>query len=245
MTTVSRRKRLWRRGAAVARSLLVRDVETVASIRAAEPEFDALLTRVLAAGTDDKWWFGGAYEREGGLALLQNPDELAALCLLLHRHEPRATYLEIGSASGGTARFLQQEVGFGRVLSIDDGRHPRAPEQDANFAAVGTVTRFVGDSHSPDAEAFLAEHVPARDLDIAFVDGDHSYAGVRQDIALVLPYCRPGALLILHDTRECAPVEAAWLLLVAGRRAVPVAELAGPAGPGMHPLGIGVARVRG
>lgn len=240
MKQVRRRKRLWRRGASGARRLLVGDVETVESIRAAEPGFDALLARVLAAGTDDRWWFGGAYEREGGLSLLQNAEELAALCFLLRRHEPRASYLEIGSASGGTCRFLHQEVGLGRVLSIDDGLHPRAPEQEANFAAVGSVVRFVGDSHSPAAAAFLAEQVPGRDLDIAFVDGDHSYAGVRQDVELVLPFCRPGALLILHDTRECVPVEATWLRLAAGRRVDPVAELAGPE----HPLGIGVARVR-
>jgi cephalosporin hydroxylase len=240
MKPARRRKRLWRRGSALARRALVRDVETVESIRASEPEYDALLARVLAAGTDDRWWFGGAYELEGGLSLLQNPDELAALCLLLRRHEPRATYLEIGSASGGTCRFLHQEVGLGRVLSIDDGLHPRAPEQEANFAAVGDVVRFTGDSHSPEAAAFLAEQVPGRDLDIAFVDGDHSFAGVRQDVALVLPHCRPGALLILHDTRECVPVEATWLQLAAGRRVTPVAELAGPE----YPLGIGVARVR-
>jgi cephalosporin hydroxylase len=240
MPPVSRSRTLWRRGAAGARRALIRDVETVASIRAAEPEFDALLARVLAAGTDSKWWFGAAYEFEGGLSLLQNPDELAALCLLLRRHERRATYLEIGSASGGTCRFLDQEVGLGRVLSIDDGAHPRAPEQDANFAAIGEVVRFVGDSHSAAAAAFLAEQVPGRDIDIAFVDGDHSFAGVRQDVKMVLPYCRPGALLILHDTRECIGVEATWLGLAARRRAAPHAELVGA----VRPMGIGVARVR-
>ena len=231
--------RVWRRAAGAARRHLVRDVETVGSIRAAEPGWDALHARVCAAGTDDKWWFGRAYERVGGLALLQNPEELAALCLLLRRSERRATYLEIGSAGGGTCRFLHQEVGFGRVLAIDDGRHPRAPEQDANFAAIGNVTRFVGDSHAPAARAFLAEHVPARDVDIALIDGDHSLAGVRQDLRLVLDHCRPGALVVLHDTRECAGVEAAWLGLAARRGVRPVAELVGAE----RPMGIGVARV--
>lgn len=239
MANGSRQRRLRHRAAGAARRLLVRDVETVASIRAAEPDFEPLLARVLAAGTDDKWWFGRAYEFEGGLALLQNPDELTALCLLLRRHEPRATYLEIGSAGGGTCRFLHQEVGLGRVLSIDDGGHPRTPDQDANFAAIGDVARFAGDSHSAAAEAFLAEQLPGRDLDIAFIDGDHSLAGVRQDVALVLPYCRPGALLILHDTRECAGVEATWLALAARRRVRPIAELLGAE----RPMGIGVARV--
>lgn len=227
--------------ATAARRALVRDVETVGSVRERDPAaFDALFERVTKAGTDDKWWFGRAYEEVGGLALLQNPWELAALCLLLAGHAPRRTYLEIGSAGGGTCRFLHQEVGLGRVLSIDDGRHPRASEQDENFAAIGGVERHVGDSHAPEAAAWLAAQVPERDLDIAFVDGDHSYAGVRQDVELVLGSCRPGALLVLHDTRECAGVERAWLQLAAGRRVEPVAELVGVE----RPLGVGVARVR-
>lgn len=223
----------------VARRLLVRGVETVDSVRAAEPEFEPLLGRVLAAGTDDKWWFGRAYEFVGGLALLQNPEELTALCLLLRREERRDTYLEIGSAGGGTCRFLHQEVGFGRVLSIDDGRHPRAGEQDANFAAIGAVARFVGDSHSAAARDFLAAQVPGRQIDVALVDGDHSWAGVRQDVRMVLPHLRPGGLLILHDTRQCAGVEATWLGLAARRGVRPVAELVGAE----RPMGVGVARV--
>ena len=213
--------------------------ESVASIRAAEPEFDALFERVCAAGTDSKWWFGRAYEFEGGLALLQNPEELAALCLLLRRHEPRDTYLEIGSAGGGTARFLHEEVGFGRMLAIDDGRHPRAAEQDENFAAIGGVERHIGDSHAPEAAAFLAEHAPGRSIDIALVDGDHSWSGVRRDIRLVLPHLRPGGLLILHDTRQVRGVRAAWRELGLRRRTRRIAELVGAE----RPMGIGVALV--
>lgn len=50
-------------------------------------------------------------------------------------------------------RFLHEEVGLGRVLSIDDGAHPRAGEQDENSTAIGDVARFVGDSHAPEARA--------------------------------------------------------------------------------------------
>lgn len=228
------------RTARAARRVLTPRVETVASLRAAEPEaFAQLFERVCAAGTDSKWWFGRAYAFEGGLALLQNPEELAALCLLLRR-APRDVFLEIGSAGGGTCRFLHEQVGFGRVLSIDDGAHPRAAEQETNFAAIGDVVRFVGDSHSPAAAAFLSAEAPGRAIDVALVDGDHSAEGVRQDVRLVLGHLRPGGLLILHDTRECEGVERQWLRLALRRVAIPVAELVGAE----RPMGIGVARVR-
>lgn len=216
-------------------------IETVETIRASEPEFDALFRRVCAAGTDDKWWFGRAYDLVGGLALLQNPWELAALCLLLRREASREVYLEIGSAGGGTCRFLHQEVGFGRVLAMDDGKHPRAAEQEGNFEAIGGVERFVGNSHSWRARRWLRRRVGGRDLDIVLVDGDHSRRGVAQDVELVLAHCRPEALLILHDIHEVEGVRDEWRELVARGTVEPVAELLGVE----RPMGIGVGRVAG
>src|SRR5689334_8715115 len=81
-------------GTSAARRLVMPGVETVASIRAAEPEFDDLRDRVLEAGSENPAFFGPEY-RDGGLHLQQNPDEFTALCLLLRRQQPRATYLEI------------------------------------------------------------------------------------------------------------------------------------------------------
>ncbi|MGE0424752.1 MAG: class I SAM-dependent methyltransferase [Reyranellaceae bacterium] len=46
-------------------------------------------------------------------------------------------------------------------------------------------------------------------IDFAFVDGDHSYKGLRQDIFLVRELLKPGALMALHDTvavPDCARV---------------------------------------
>lgn len=37
-------------------------------------------------------------------------------------------------------------------------------------------------------------------IDLAFVDGDHSYAGIKNDFDKVLPKLRTDGLIILHDT---------------------------------------------
>lgn len=200
----------------------------------------AMVRRVRESGTDSLAHFGNGYTHEGGLYLQQNPDEFAQLALLLKGRGLVDTYMEIGSASGGAARFLCNLMTPGTIISIDDGKHPRASSQDEHLGAidrdVGEVVRFRGDSHSSKAAAFL-EAQPA--LDVAFIDGDHSYAGVTQDIAMVLPRCKPGALVILHDTVACEGVKRAWEEMLKGGRVRKVDEFVGVE----KPLGIGVAEV--
>ena len=84
--------------------------------------YQTALQRALAVGSDSTAHFGGEFT--GGYAIQQNPREIAALiCFLMDR--PRARYLEIGSAGGGTLRLLHECVGFEDVTVIDDGMHER------------------------------------------------------------------------------------------------------------------------
>ncbi len=203
---------------------------------AADPRLPAMIQKVREAGTDSLSHFGNGYTHEGSFYLQQNPDEFAQLALLLKdRVRPHSVYLEIGSGSGGSCRFLDNECQFDRVLSIDDRKHPRA-EHQSRFLRAMPRDRFHGDSHSEHAEMFLDSNTPP---DVAFIDGDHSYEGVTQDIAMVLPRCSPGALIILHDTVACEGVKRAWEELLASGKARKVAEFIGAE----KPLGIGVAEV--
>ncbi|HEX8242405.1 MAG TPA: class I SAM-dependent methyltransferase [Longimicrobium sp.] len=204
----------------------------------AKPEFAPLRERIAALGTDSLAYFGHGFTHEGGLYLQQNPDEFAALCLFLKERGPWGTYMEIGSASGGACLTLYREVGFATLLSLDDGQHRRAAEQDRNFAQVPGIRRYLGDSHGPGARRFLEENLPGK-IDVAFIDGDHSAQGVWQDIELTLPFCRPGALLLLHDTVVCRGVEKAWIRAARERLLRPLAEFIGPE----PPMGIAVGEV--
>ncbi|MDQ1560098.1 MAG: hypothetical protein QOD32_3158 [Pyrinomonadaceae bacterium] len=214
-------------------------LDTIETLRARnEPEFVRVRDLIRAAGTDSLSHFGNGYTHEGGLCLQQNPDEFAALCLNLKERAPFANYMEIGSASGGACLILQQEIGFGRVYSLDNGEHPRAVEQKRNFSQIPNFQQFLGDSHSAAARDYLQQHLDGK-LDVAFIDGDHSYEGVWQDIELTLPFCRPGTVMILHDTVACDGVERAWLRCVREKLVKPVAEYVGEE----RPLGIGVGTV--
>jgi predicted O-methyltransferase YrrM len=209
--------------------------------------FDALVETIRDLGTDNLSHFKNGYRSEGGYSLQQNPFELAALALCLKRATPKS-YLEIGTASGGVLRFLQSVVGFERAAVMDDGKHHRAPERPAHVAAVRekgcNVIEYIGDSHAGAALQFLADRRPSvrPGWDVAFIDGDHTYAGVSADTRLVLDnqFVRGGGLVVYHDIVACAgDVGRCWREACEQRRLVPVAEYIGDE----VPLGIAVGVV--
>lgn len=223
----------------MARRRLLRGVIGIDDIAAQVPtEFKRLQLLVRSSGTDSLEHFDNGYTHEGGLSLQQNPDEFAALCAFLKARGPFDQYVEIGSASGGACLLLCREVAIKRVLSIDDGRHARAAEQEANFAEIPNVTQFRGDSHSAAARAFLSAELEEI-IDLALIDGDHTASGVWLDFELLLPFCAPDSLIVFHDTVACRGVEMAWLRAVRQGSVIPIAEFVGRS----RPLGIAVGRV--
>src|SRR3954471_17630473 len=93
-------------------------MRSIEDMRRAHADFDGLVDRIRAAGTNSLSHFRNGYALEGGLRLQQNPHELAALVVLLAERIPIREYLEIGSASGGTGRFLFETTGFNRFTSV-------------------------------------------------------------------------------------------------------------------------------
>jgi predicted O-methyltransferase YrrM len=211
-------------------------MDTIDKLRLRAPEqFSVAVQEIRDAGTDSLAHFGNGYAHEGGLSLQQNPDEFGALLVLLNRlSRGDETYLEIGSASGGAAVMINRWTGYWEMYSIDDGQHPRYPELPSNFADI-SIEHVRVDSHGPEARHFLEQ----LEVDVAFIDGDHSEAGVWQDIQLVSEHWRPGSLVILHDIVACEGVKRAWARGDAEGLWLPVAEYVGVE----KPLGIGVGLV--
>lgn len=217
----------------------LRTVDTVDKIKMRNADYANIREAICQSGTDKLSYFANGFTHEGGLYLQQNPDEFASLCLFLREHRPYTNYLEIGSASGGACLFLYREVGFANVWSMDDGQHVRAVEQKKNFSLIPNFQQFLGDSHSEQAKHYLTEHLPGK-LDVAFIDGDHSYEGAWQDVELVRPHCRPGSLVIFHDTVACPEVRQVWMKSINDKLIKPLAEYVGNQQPA---LGIGIGSV--
>lgn len=213
-------------------------IDTLAALAKRRVDFEAVRDEVRRSGTDSLSHFGNGYTREGDLFLQQNPDEFAALCLFLREQNAIRNYVEIGSASGGACLFLYRHLGFEHTLSLDDHGHPRAVEQQKHFGQIKDLKQFIGDSHSMEASQFLRDNLSGK-INVAFIDGDHSYEGVSQDIQLVLPFCEKGTTLIFHDTVACEAVEKAWLESVRNKVVRPLGEYIGAE----KPLGIAVGAV--
>lgn len=230
-------------------------METIQTVATRWPnEYTQMLDRVRKAGTDNLSFFGGGYEREGGYSLQQNPEEFAAACVYLHldqRLYGRGTYLEIGSASGGACRFLDEQLEFERAWVIDNHGHHRWTEQQANFDEIGAevledetrclvvpvVQKWVGDSASPTCRLWLSRMAQYHKPDLSFIDGDHTFAGCWSDLQLVNDVARKaGGLVMFHDIVACDGVRDTWKKGIEAGMFDPLAEFVGSG----RALGIGI-----
>ncbi len=118
--------------------------------------------------------------------------ERAALEGILAQLSPSLS-IEIGTAEGGS---LSRVAAYSAEVHSFDLVQPQLPVMDLDH-----VTLHIGDGHKLLPE-FLAElSAEGRNVDFALVDGDHSAAGVKQDIEDLLDSdAVRDTIIILHDT---------------------------------------------
>lgn len=159
---------------------------------------------IREAGSSDASFFGYP-EKEDGLFLQQDLGEFSAFVHYMATQVPAADLtLDLGIASGGQTKFLRDYFPCRRTIILDNGEHPMFPHWKRIKSLVKTEfeLELIADSHSTGVRKALARY--ENSLDFAFVDGDHSYKGLRQDIFLVTPLLKEGAIMALHDTAAVA-----------------------------------------
>jgi predicted O-methyltransferase YrrM len=157
---------------------------------------------------------------------IQNPHEIRALLSIVKRARPRSI-LEIGTASGGTLFMLTRVAADdARLLSIDlpggpgGGGYPawKIPLFD-EFPLPGQRLELIRDnSHDPAVLARVAEFVGDAGLEFLFIDGDHSYEGVKSDFEMYGPLVNPPGLIAFHDIDYIPEVRRFWDEVKIGRR---------------------------
>ena len=164
------------------------------------PGREELVRIIEESGSGDADFFGYPV-REDGLYLQQDAEEFAAFVHFMATKVPASELsLEIGVASGGQTRFVRDYWEARKTIILDIGQHPLFPHWERIKKGINTeiALEIIDDSHAPRVREKLLPF--AGKIDFAFVDGDHSYRGLKQDIFLTKELLKPGSLMVLHDT---------------------------------------------
>lgn len=156
---------------------------------------------------------------------IQKPAELESLCRAVHRLQAD-TILEIGTALGGTfycwlhtakpdALLVSVDLPHGSYRS-ERGDPEKTPGRITEAAKPSQQVEFVrADSHDPATLARVEELLDGREVDFLFIDGDHTYEGVKADFEMYAPLVRDEGLVGFHDivthkTSERCEVKRFW-----------------------------------
>lgn len=121
--------------------------------------------------------------------------------LPVQRENP--VYVEIGCYAGGSACLMLQRDNT-RVVSIDLGKPIPESTVLTNVKKLNTknnsFTYLKGNSQSKDMVRRLQEIVS--EIDILFIDGDHSKEGVMNDFLLYQEMVVPGGYIVFDDYND-------------------------------------------
>jgi predicted O-methyltransferase YrrM len=137
----------------------------------------------------------------------QIPEEFEQFAALVAKRSPRFM-MEIGTFRGGTLFVLSRLAApDAKIIYLDRIHHSRLRRTlfQAFPTRRGMLAAVVGDSHDPGVLANVRAKLQGNTLDMLFIDGDHSYEGVRQDFEMYSPLVRPGGMVAFHDIVEHPP----------------------------------------
>jgi cephalosporin hydroxylase len=148
--------------------------------------------------------------------MLQQYPEIRMLYLYLKGLDPmqRQTYMEIGVAAGGTFALMSTlfpgtKIGIDKPIPIGDDRDGSG--QTILFDQIAkrdvlikkhcgdNIHLFSLDSHDDATLSEAEKALTGKAVDFLFIDGDHTYAGVKKDYQMYSPLVRKGGIIAFHD----------------------------------------------
>jgi predicted O-methyltransferase YrrM len=132
---------------------------------------------------------------------LQIRSEITNLLSVVSSLRPRAM-LEIGTAHGGTLLLWAAVADpCATILSLDFAGYAKwmVPLFNSFARDKQRIELVQADSHELSTQKSVEGMLEGSELDFVFIDGDHSYQGVKQDFQMYCSLVRPGGLVAFHD----------------------------------------------
>jgi len=145
---------------------------------------------------------------------LQHKFEIERLLRIVDELEP-SVIIEIGTSRGGTlCLFTIVAESDATIISIDmpggpfGGGYPKwkIPLYESLARESQKIHLVRNDSHNPVVIDEVKRILGNKKVDFLFLDGDHSYEGVKRDFEMYSPLVRCGGIIALHDIVD-HPVE--------------------------------------
>lgn len=144
----------------------------------------------------------------------QKQEELEMLIKILRRRK-LLTILEIGSGRGGTLYVWMQVaeknatvITLDKKIVIQTKKIIKEKHRNQNIHLVEK------DSHLKNTKLFIQSIIKNKKIDLLFIDGDHTYKGVKNDWDLYSPLVKKGGLIVFHDInkhdKKSCKVEKFW-----------------------------------
>jgi predicted O-methyltransferase YrrM len=137
----------------------------------------------------------------------QHREEIGRLAEIVYSAKP-ATILEIGTAAGGTLfLFASLSPPDALLVSVDlpfgmfGGGYPawKIPLYKSFVREMQTIELIRGDSHSAETFEQLKGVLGGRTIDFMFIDGDHTYEGVKKDFESYSRLMSKDGIVAFHD----------------------------------------------
>jgi predicted O-methyltransferase YrrM len=161
--------------------------------------------------------------------------EITALLQIVQESKPKVI-VEIGTYSGGTLFLFDRIANPEKIISID---LPEGPFGGGYpfwmvpfFKSLGRkpgIQLIRADSHCEETLGKLKTLLKGGEVDFLFIDGDHTYPGVKQDFYMYSPLVRKGGIvalhdIVIHDPKTGCEVDRFWNEVKLGHRNVEIVE---------------------
>lgn len=109
------------------------------------------------------------------------------------------TVLEIGTARGGSLYIWSRALNPSTIVSVDRN-HLDAQIPWFEYFTPDDVTLVAGDSHSTDTYQFVKDSLSeSGGVDLLFLDGDHTYSGVKRDYEIYGDLVSENGVIVFDD----------------------------------------------